>query len=45
MFVNEAAALRFARMEAGCDPALVCMAQEGTILELGLPSGIRTLTY
>lgn len=45
MFLTEAAALRFARTEAGRDPMLVCKASEGTILELGLPSGIRALAH
>ena len=43
MFVNESAALCFARDEADHNPALVCRAREGQILELGLPSGIRAL--
>ncbi|MBB4167717.1 hypothetical protein FHX09_001548 [Rhizobium sp. BK538] len=42
MFVNESAALHFAREAADYDVSQVCKAAEGQILELGILSGIRT---
>lgn len=42
MFVNESAALHFAREAADYDVSQVCKVAEGQILELGIPSGIRT---
>lgn len=41
MFVNEPAALHFAREAANYDAAKICKVPEDQILDLGIPSGIR----
>lgn len=42
MFVTESAALYFARQEAHYDLSQICVVSKSEILELGIPSGIRT---
>ncbi|WP_235777236.1 hypothetical protein [Rhizobium mesoamericanum] len=42
IFVNESAALHFAREAANYDASQVCKAPEGQTLELKIPSGLRS---